>query len=192
MLQRLSGLRRTIMLAAIFLPLALAGCGEDPFLFRWEENPREALIYSLDRPERNRPAAFEMLSGERVVLESITTAGRWDFALSFEGGELVLLPPRALGVQAGAGIAPFPNTRFDELRSAPADTLLYVTDAPVPVRMGTLYVVRTREQVGFYGERCRYYGKVQPLEINLEQRTLLFRFDTSPDCNNPSLVPPGS
>ena len=180
------------MLATATFALVLTGCGEDPFLFRWTENPREALIYSLDRPERNRPSAFEMLSGERVVLESVTTAGRWDFALAFQGGELVLLPPRALGVPSGAGIVPFANTRFDELRTAPSDTLLYVTDAPVPVRLGTLYVVRTRDQVGFYGERCRYYGKVQPLEIDLEQRTLLFRFDTSPDCNNPSLVPPGS
>jgi hypothetical protein len=186
------GLRRFLVLSALLMPWVLAGCGEDPFLFRWTENPREAMLYSLDRPERNRPSAFEMLSGERVVLESAAASGRWDFALSFQNGELVFLPPRAVGVQSGAGIVAYPNTRFDELRTAPSDTTLFVTDAPVPVRMGSTYVVRTREQTGFYGERCRYYGKVQPLEVDLAQRTLLFRFDTSPDCNNPSLVPPGA
>lgn len=192
MFQGLLGLRRPLILTILALPVALAGCGEDPFLFRWTENPREAMLYSLDRPERNRPSAFEMLSGEQVVLESAAASGRWDFALSFEGGELVFLPPRSVGVLSGAGIVPYPNTRFDELRMAPSDTTLFVTDTSVPVRMGTTYVIRTREQTGFYGERCRYFGKVQPLEVDLEQRTLVFRFDTSPDCNNPSLVPPGN
>jgi hypothetical protein len=192
MFQGLFGLCRPPLFTLLALPLVLAGCGEDPFLFRWTENPREALLYSLDRAERNRPSAFEMLSGEPVVLESAAAAGRWDFALSFENGELVFLPPRAVGVQSRAGIVPYPNTRFDELRTAPSDTTLFVTDKSVPVRMGSTYVVRTREQTGFYGEICRYYGKVQPLEVDLVQRTLRFRFDTSPDCNNPSLVPPGA
>jgi hypothetical protein len=184
--------RRLRTLAALVLVATAAACGEDPFAFQWVENPRETTLYSLDRDERNRPTAFGMLNGERVVLENPATSGRWDFALDTRDGGLVLLPPRAVGVQSRAGIVEFPDVRFDEVREAPSDTAVYVTRDPVPLRMGSIYVVRTREQPGSFGQVCVFYGKVQPLEIDPVAGTLLFRFDTSPDCNNPRLVPPGS
>jgi hypothetical protein len=184
--------RRLRTLAALVLVATAAACGEDPFAFQWVENPRETTLYSLDREERNRPSAFAMLDGERVVLESPAAAGQWDFALNREGGQLVFVPPRAVGVQSRAGIFVVPNVRFDEVREAPADTASYITSQTVPVSLGSIYVVRTRQQSGVFGQACTYYGKVQPLEIDVEQGTLLFRFDTSPDCNNTSLVPPGS
>lgn len=184
--------RPALVLAALVGTSLLAACGDDPFQFNWVENPREALLFSLDRDERNRPTAFEMLQGQRVVLESVGAAGLWDFALDTRDGALVFLPPRAVGVQSRAGIVEFPGLRFDELREAPSDTAAYVTREPVPVRLGSVYAVRTRQQSGAFGQACVYYGKVQPLEIDVENGTLLFRFDTSPDCNNPRLVPPGS
>jgi hypothetical protein len=179
-------------LAVLLLAGTVSACGDDPFAFRWTENPREALLYSIDRDERNRPSAFGMLQGERVVLESAAAAGRWDFAVDRRDGQVVLLPPRAVGVQSRAGVFEVPNARYDEVREAPADTAVYVMREPVVVRMGSIYVIRTRQQSGVFGELCVYYGKVQPLEIDAVNGTLLFRFDTSPDCNNPSLVPPGS
>lgn len=184
--------RPLLVAALLLLVAALPACGDDPFLFRWTENPREALLYSLDREERNRPTAFGMLNGERVILENPATSGRWDFALDTRNGALVLLPPRAVGVQSRAGIVEFPDVRFDEVREAPSDTAVYVTRDPVPLRMGSIYVVRTREQPGSFGQVCVFYGKMQPLEMDPVAGTLLFRFDTSPDCNNPRLVPPGS
>lgn len=183
---------RPLLAGALLLALAgTSACGEDPFRLDWVENPREVTLFSLDRDERNRPTAFEMRQGQRVVLESVDAAGLWDFALDTRDGQLVFLPPRSVGVQSQAGMAEFPNTRFDELREAPADTAAYTTRSPVPVRMGSVYAVRTRQQAGGFGQTCIFYGKVQPLEINVEAGTLLFRFDTSPDCNNPRLVPPG-
>jgi len=76
------------------------------------------------------------------------------------------------------------------MRRAPSDTLLYVTDKPVPVELGTIYVVRTHEQIGSYGRICVYYGKLEPLEIDLQAGVLRFLQDTSPVCNNRSLLPP--
>jgi hypothetical protein len=182
---------RTLLGAALLLLVSvLPACGEDPFLFRWTENPREAFLYSLDRDERNRPSAFEMAQGRRVVLESAAAAGLWDFALDTRDGVLVFLPPRSVGVQSRAGMVEFPNMRYDEVLEAPGDTAAYTTREPLPVRMGSIYVVRTREQPGPFGQVCVFYGKVQPLEVDPVAGTLLFRFDTSPDCNNPSLVPP--
>ncbi len=184
---------RPLLASALLLVLAgISACGDDPFRLDWVENPREVTLFSLDRDERNRPSAFEMRQGQRVILESVGAAGIWDFALDTRDGELVFLPPRSVGVQSRAGLAEFPNTRFDELREAPSDTAAYTTRTPVPVRMGSVYAVRTRQQPGSFGESCIFYGKVQPLEIDVAAGTLLFRFDTSPDCNNPRLVPPGS
>jgi hypothetical protein len=180
----------TLLLATTLLAgTLLAGCADDPFAVEWQENPREAVLYSLARPDFNRPSAFEMLGGTSLALESPLVSGRWDFALDTRQGTLVLLPPRSLGVLSSAAIAPLPNTDFFDVREAPADTLAFISRAPVPVQMGTTYVIRTHEQFGFFGQACVYYGKMTPLDPDPVNGVLRFRFDTSPECNNRSLVP---
>lgn len=182
-------IRRTLLFV-ILLALVLTGCGDDPFQIDWSENPRERVIYSLDRDERNRPSGFAMRSGERVVIESPEAIGRWDFALDRQDGELVLIPPRFLGVNSDAGIAPIPGVEFAEVREAPADTASYVTREPVPIELGAIYVIRTHQQPGAFGQRCNYYGKIEALEADAAEGVLTFLFDVSPECNNRSLIPP--
>jgi hypothetical protein len=183
-------IRRLVSGSILGAILVLAACGEDPFIVRWVENPREALLFSLDRQEFNRPSGFEMLSGRRVVIESAGAGGAWDWALDRQDGEMFLLPPRVLGVTSTAAIVPIPGVSFEQVEEAPADTALYIMREPVPVRMGTTYVIRSHEQPGGFGQLCAFFGKVEPLEIDVEAGTLRFLFDTSPDCNNPRLVPP--
>lgn len=177
-----------ILLATAIL---LTGCGDDPFQINWEENPAESTLFSLDREELNRPSAFDLLQRRRVVVEDAQSQGQWDFAVDRVGGQLVLLPPRALGVSSRAGIAPVPGVSFDDLRDAPADSALYVTQDPVPLEYGVVYAVRTREQSGRFGQRCRYYGKVEAVDLNVEEGVLTFRHDASPECNSRRLYPPG-
>jgi hypothetical protein len=183
---------KRMLAAAALLLAALTACGSDPFLVRWEANPQEAVIYSLDRDELNSPSGFDMLSRSAVVIENLQAAAvSWDFVLDREGGQLVLLPPRVLGVTGSrAGIVPFPDTGYEDVRRAPSDTAMYITDEPVPIEVGTIYVVRTHERVGSYGRTCVYYGKLEPLEADFDNGVFRFLQDTSPDCNNPSLVPP--
>jgi hypothetical protein len=188
-----SASRRLASLACLaVLGVVLWACGDDPFRLQWQENPRERVLFTLDRPELNRPQAFDMLQGRRVVVQSATEDGSWDFAVDRRGGEMVFLPPRTLGVPSQAALVPFPGATFEELREAPRDTAVYISREPVPIRQGTIYVVRTHQQAGPFGQRCFYYGKVEPLEVDLQAGTLRFLFDTSPDCNNLRLVPPGS
>jgi hypothetical protein len=168
----------------------LAACDDDLFLVEWTENPQEAVLFALDRDELNSPSAYNMLTRLQVVIEDPSTEGGWDFALDRQNGRMVFLTPRVLGIQSDAALVPFPGVDFEEMREAPSDTLLYVTDKPVPVELGTIYVVRTHEQIGSYGRICFYYGKLEPLEIDLQAGVLRFLQDTSPDCNNRSLVPP--
>ncbi|MSR22898.1 MAG: hypothetical protein EXR92_05045 [Gemmatimonadetes bacterium] len=180
-------IRLAIVLVAIAVVVA---CEEDPFLVRWVENPRQAQIYALDRGELSRPTAFHMLGRTAVVIEDPTTNGEWDFALDRQAGGLVLLLPRALGVTTRAAIAALPATEFEAVREAPADTLLYSTRDPVPLKLGTVYVVRTHQQPDAYGQLCSYYGKVKPLELDVVVGSFTFLYDISPVCNNRSLVPP--
>jgi hypothetical protein len=172
--------------------LVLSACGDDPFVVRWEELPLEAVLYSLDRDAADIPraSAFHMLERRGVIVEDPQAQGRWDFAVERQGDGMVLLPPRALGVISRAGIAAIPQVRFEDVIEAPRDTLAYSMEAPVPVQMGTIYVIRTHQQPGFFGQICHFYGKVEPLEIDLEAGTLRILHDVSPDCNNRSLVPP--
>jgi hypothetical protein len=58
------------------------------------------------------------------------------------------------------------------------------------MELGHVYVIRTREKAGLYGQTCVYYGKFQPLEKDLVAGTLRFLFDTSPVCNSRKLYPP--
>ncbi len=184
------------LITVLAVAALLTGC-DDPFEFRWEESPLESTLYSLDREELYTPSGYNLLERRAVVIESPTTEGRWDFALDRRDGAMYLLPPRSLNVivdgrPSRAGIAPIPQTTFEDVREAPADTLLYTTREPVPLELGTVYVIRTFEQGGRFGQRCFFYGKVEPLEIDLERGALLFKHDVSPVCNDRRLVPPGS
>lgn len=167
----------------------LAGCGDDPFLVRWRANPTEAVLFALDREELNKVSAFDMFFRTGVVIERSITEDQWDFAVERQGGQMMILPPGALGVESTAALVPFAGTEYDEVTRAPTDTLLYVSEEPIPVDLTAIYVVRTHQQAGSFGGACVYYGKIQPLEVDLEVGTFRFLFDSSPDCNNRSLVP---
>ena len=182
-------MRRAFCSAGVSCMLLVA-CGGDPFLVQWVENPQEAVLFALDRDELNSASAYDMLARLLVVIEDPLTEGAWDFAVERQNGRMMLLPPRVLGVQSSAALVPFPGMEFEEVRRAPPDTLLYVTDEPVPVELGTIYVVRTHEQIGRFGGLCVHYGKLEPLEIDLQAGVLRFLQDTSPVCNDRSLVPP--
>jgi hypothetical protein len=170
--------------------LALTACGDDPFLVRWEEFPLESEIYALDRTELNRVSGFSMLDRAGVVIEDPQTQGRWDFAVERQGDGMVLVPPRVLGVISTAGVAVIPQVRLEDVLEAPADTARYATTTPVPVEFGNVYVIRTHQQGGIFGEPCVYYGKLEAIEVRMEEGVFRFRHDVSPDCNNRSLVPP--
>ena len=172
------------------LGLALAGCNDDPFAIRWVENPTEQVLYALDREELNQFSAFDMIGRLRVVMEDPQTEGAWDFAIDRVNGEMVFLPPSLLGLNSRAAIAAIPGTEYDEVQAAPADTLAYEMDQPVPIALGTVYVVRTRSVDAGFGRVCNFFGKVEPLEIDAVAGVVRIVQDTSPDCNNRSLVPP--
>jgi len=179
---------------AVFTAFAVGAvataCGDDPFAIRWSENPDTILLYSLARPELNLYSGFNFQSRFPVTVEGATSTGNWDVAVDTRGGQIVLLPPGALGIDSRAGIAELPGELFDEVIEAPNDTAAYTSTDPVAMHLGSIYVVRTNQSIGGYGTRCVYYYKVQPLVIDPDGGTLTFKFDGSPVCNDFKLIPP--
>lgn len=180
---------KAIALAAALLMGPLA-CGDDPFAFNWSDRPDTVVLYSLARPELNVPSGFNFLSRATVTIESPTATGAWDLALDTREGDLVILPPGALGVDSRARIAPLDGLALADVQEAPSDSAVYVSAGAVPVRSGTVYVVRTGQRTGSFGSRCVYYAKMEAVDIDVAEGRLRFRHVTNPVCNDRRLVPP--
>ena len=188
---------RTRLRRAAVLPMgaalalaAVAACGDDPFAIRWDADPDTVVLFSLARPELNLVSAYNFHIRLAFRVESATATGNWDVALDTRGNELVLLPPGALGIESRAGIARVDGLSFAGVTEAPSDTAAYSRADPVPVSLGTIYVIRTHQGLGVFGTRCVYYAKLEPLIIDVAGGTLTFVFDENPVCNDRSLVPP--
>ena len=166
-------------------------CDDDLFKIDWVENPDTAYLYSLARPELNLLSAFDFISRVPIRIESPNATGKWDMVLDTQDNELVFLLPEAMGIPGSrARILPLGDVEFDEVRRAPSDTTLYVATEPVPVEVGNVYIIQTRQQSGYYGQVCVYYGKFEPLEQDPVAGRLTFLFDVSPVCNSRKLYPP--
>ena len=168
----------------------VAACGDDPFAFDWSDSPDTVLIYSLAHPEPNLVSGYGFFQDLLVRVEAPTSTGQWDIALDTRNDELVLLPPGALGITPSARIATLENTAMDDVRRAPGDTLDYEPTNPVPVRVGTTYVIKTNRAPGSFGVSCVYHAKMEAVDIDLAGGALTFRHVTNPICNSTDLVPP--
>ena len=175
---------------AVALLMGTVGCSDDPFAFDWNDAPDTVQLFSLARPELNLASAFAFFQRASIRVEAASATGTWDAAVDTRGTNLVLLPPGALGVTSRARIAALDGVSLDEVTRAPEDTLVYTADDPVPVRFGTVYVVRTDRATGSFGSSCVYYAKLEPVVIDVPGGTLTFRYVTNPICNSQDLVPP--
>ncbi|MDT8341737.1 MAG: hypothetical protein RQ751_09520 [Longimicrobiales bacterium] len=183
-------LSRLVPVTAGALGLVLAGCGDDPFQLDWVASPDTVLLYSLARPELNLPSAFNFNERRFVRIESPGATGAWDFALDSEEGGLVFLVPGALGIRSRARITSVQGIAFPDVREAPADTAAYISDRPVPVEQGPIFIFQTVESVGAFGTPCVFYAKLEVLDVDVELGTMLYVYDSNPVCNDRDLVPP--
>jgi hypothetical protein len=183
-------LGRTLLLSLVAFSVGLGACSDDPFIFPWLAAPDTVLLYSLARPEMNLEAAFNFKERIKIKVEAATATGTWDIAVDTRGGQMVLLPPGALGISSKARIAALSGQDFDDLVDAPSDTALYTASDPVPVSLASVYVVKTGQTPGIFGSACSYYAKLEPLVVDVAGGTLTFKFDASPVCNSLRLIPP--
>ena len=184
------GRARRAIAPLLLLVLAASGCGEDDGFLTWTASPDTALLYSLSRPELNLLSAFNFRDRSSVRIETVGAGFSWDIALDTRGGQLVLLAPRALGIESRARVARLPGMTFDEIIDAPEDSLLYSDTQPVALDLNSGYVVQTDLRGSPFGGSCVFYAKLQPLTIDVAAGSLEFVFDVSPLCNDRRVVPP--
>lgn len=183
--------RLLFLLVPVALAAVAAGCGDDPFTVRWVENPDTVRLFALSRPEPNLVSGYDFFPRRAVRIEALTTGSSWDAAVDIREGKFAWLPAGALGIVSQSALATLDGDQtFESATSAPADTAAYVSDAPVPITVGQIYVIRTRRHPGLWGTQCTYYGKIEPLEANVADGVVVFKFDVSGACNSRSLVPP--
>lgn len=180
---------RALALGAALL-FGTTACDGDPFAFQWSDAPDTVLLYSLARPELNLVSGFNFFQRLPVKVEAAAATGTWDVAVDTRAGEVVLLPPGVFGIVSAARITTLPGMTLDDVTEAPTDTLVYVANVPVPVEMGTVYVLKTNRQRGSFGSSCVYYAKLEPVTIDPTGGTLRFRYVINPVCNSQDLVPP--
>jgi hypothetical protein len=172
--------------------LGLTGCGENIFDVKWTEARVDtALVYSLARPELNVFSGFDFASRFPIRVQAPGATGQWDLLLDTRGGQLVFLPPGALDIESATLVFPMPGTAFDDVLRAPKDTTLYTRDLPLPVEIGTVYVLRTHKGPNRFGILCSFYGKFQPVVIDPAQGTVQFAYDVNTICDDRALVPEG-
>lgn len=169
---------------------AVAACGDNPFALNWSADPDSALIYSLARPELNLPSGFDFTTRRTVEIQEPGATGTWDVLVDTEGGELVFRVPIFYDIPSDARVAVFENMSFDEILEAPEDTLDYVGEESIPLRMGNTYVIQTHQGTDQFGQRCHFFAKLEPLAIDVAQGTFKFLFDRNPLCEDLDLVPP--
>jgi hypothetical protein len=116
-------------------------------------------------------------------------AQEWDFAVRVRNGELVLVPARAVGLtNTRAAISrALEGETFEGLREAPGQSA-FNPDSSVAVRPGNVYAVRSRPAPCQFGAAGEFYGKIEPLTVDVANGRLRFRIVTNLRCEDPRLV----
>jgi hypothetical protein len=166
----------------------VAACGgaTAPNTIANPDDPTEAVLFDLrDQVVRN-PSAFDIISSSPVRLDSNT---RWDFVFLIRADGTAILKPRATitdEIRLDAGLVKTSLT-FDEVRSAPAGG--YERVRATTIDEGDVLAMQSQRDPVLQPVRCRRYGKMEILSIDVAAGTVTFRHLINPNCENRNLVP---
>jgi hypothetical protein len=175
-----------LLLVAGLIPFAAC----DAFEPTWFGLQEFTVLYSLSRDEFiGRESAYDFVGQRPVIVERPKGQDPFDFdiAVAEIGGVFHALPAGLFdGFTIEPGVAvDSSGILFEDMTRAPRDG--YVTDAPIVLREGWIYAVRTRRD--FRG--CNMYGKFEVVELD-PAGTVEIRSLRNPLCNDRNLVPPES
>lgn len=177
------------------LLLVLAGslsCGGDlNFDFPRPAQPLETTLYDLVAGPVDRPSGFDVVAGRgRGLPRSVRVdqSGEWDVAFALLDGQAVWLPRGFFeSAKPSAGIVEL-NRAFDEILEAPADRELFERENPVPVSVGSVYVIRSRNDPAL-NLPCRLFAKLGVEAIEGDPVRVRFRYLWNPNCDQRNLTP---
>ncbi len=184
---------RFIRFLAIALAIACGACDDGFGPRSWDATPDTVTLFSVSRPELAfELSAYDAFQGISWAIESPGATGQWDFALAEQGGQFVMAPAGSFGgIASRAGIATIGLVSLEEVREAPNDTARFAS-APVPITVGTVYVLRTRRAScpELFGSAGIRYAKLAAIALDSAAGTFRFAVVRNPICNDRALVPP--
>lgn len=180
-----------LLLGVIAITIGVAACGSSTAVdtIANPDDPTEAVLFDfLDQNIRN-PSGFDILASSPVRLDSNT---RWDFLFQIRQDGTAHLRPRGVIIdesETDAGLQQLTIT-FDEVRSAPTDG--YERLRATTIEEGDVLAMQSQRDANLEPVRCRRYGKMEVLTIDVAAGTVTFRHLINPNCENRNLVPGAS
>ncbi|MEX2570613.1 MAG: hypothetical protein WD737_04860 [Gemmatimonadota bacterium] len=117
-------------------------------------------------------------------------AGRWDFLVRVQGGQLVLVPAGHAGINnsRAALTPPIEGETFASLREIPGQST-FVSDSAIAMHEGSVYAARSRETSTAFTVGCTQFAKFEPLEVDVAAGRLRIQIVTNQFCGDIRLVP---
>lgn len=167
------------------LLVVVAGCGSsnEPVVLPLPSGPSEAELVDFAGDDILDPSAFDILDANDKRTDQVPG---WDFLFQL-GPDTVALRPRSEVTtdSVDSGLQQV-SVSFEELTVAPSDG--YITDEPVPIKVGDVLAGRSRRDPTF-SVRCLRYGKFEVLAIDAGTGTVTLLHLVNPNCEQTSLVP---
>lgn len=176
---------KALLTAGLFLVASLTACG-DPFepVFVLVPQPEEVDLHDFVSSSLLDPSAFDLFSRGPIRTDQLTT---WDFLFVVDPvlGPTLQARGGVVESESDAGIQ-LSTFEFDDLTEAPNEN--YTVDAPVPVSVGDVLAIRSRQSrsISF---RCRVYGKMEILAIEGGPAVATIRFVINPNCEQRGVEP---
>ncbi|TFG64748.1 MAG: hypothetical protein E4H28_04865 [Gemmatimonadales bacterium] len=171
--------------AQLLLIAMVAGCGNvfEP-IFTPVPGPEEVVLHDFNTGSLLDPAAFNLFDRSAVRTDQSTG---WDFVFAVDPVLGPTLQPREFVVveESDAGIQPS-ESEFDALIQAPNDG--YTQNEPVPVAVGSVFTVRSRQAPGL-NSRCRVFGKIEIVSIEGVPAMATIRYVINPNCERRNIEP---
>lgn len=169
------------------LSIAMVSCGDplEPVLIPLPEQPEAVELTDFISGSLLEPSGFDLIS--RHVIRTDQETG-WDFVFSFDG-DVPILSSRAIftdDTEYGPGLQ-IVMASFEDVTVAPENG--YIILDPIPISVGDVVVVRSRQDLSFGRLTCRFYGKFNIDEIDVAEETVVLSHLINPNCENRNLDP---
>lgn len=159
--------------------------------FARPSEPLETTIFDLVDGPIDRASAFDVVAGRgrgapRAV--RVDRSGQWDLVFAVRDSEPVWLPRGFFeSNEPSSGILELDRS-FDEVEQVPDDPEQYEQEDPVPVKLGGVYAVRSRNDPAL-SLPCRVFAKLGVLAIGSDPVRVEIEYLWNPNCDDPNVSP---
>lgn len=175
-------IRYAVWSAALFLAAACGGSTQVQTIANPDE-PTEAQLFDFGQADLRASSAFDIVSSSPVRIDA---SSRWDFLFQIKKDGTAQLRPRGVIVEgvSTAGLVKA-TVVFDAIASAPLAG--YQTQRATTIEVGDVLLMRSERDPSIQ-LRCLRFGKMEVLDIDKQEGTIIFKHLINPNCENRNLI----